>query len=150
MCGKELPGRSSLGHAPAVRTAAKYFALQLPSWTGVGLVLWLLWRFWELPAWLAFALLAAFVAKDVALFPLLRHAYGDEPSRMVGAEALVGAAGVAEGELAPSGWVRVRGERWSGDLLGGGSLADGKPVVVRSLRGLRLQVEPAVQQTGDS
>lgn len=133
-----------------MRTAAKYFVLQLPGCAGVALVAWLLWRFWELPAWAAVALLVGFVAKDLALYPLLRHAYSDEPSRLVGAEALVGCEGVVEGELAPSGWVRVRGERWRGDLLGGGSLADGEPIVVRSLRGLSVQVEPAPQQSGDS
>jgi membrane protein implicated in regulation of membrane protease activity len=128
-----------------VQILAKYLTLQVPGWGGVGLVLWLLVRFADLPSWGALTLFALFVVKDLVLFPFLRHAYGNDPSHMIGPDALIGAEGVAEDELAPSGWVRVRGERWRAALVGsaGASVARGQVVVVRGVRGLTVQVEPA-------
>ena len=43
------------------------------------------------------------------MYPLLRRAY--EPD-VLGSARLVGCRGVAEGELNPAGYVRVRGELW--------------------------------------
>ena len=133
-----------------MRTAAKYVALQVPGWGIAALVLWGLVEWVDLPVWAALLLFAADVAKDAVLFPFLRHAYSDAPSTMVGAEALLGATGVAEGSLEPSGWVRVQGERWRGASLSG-PLEAGQAVVVSSVRGLTLQVHPEgqAQETGD-
>ncbi len=130
-----------------MRTLAKYVVLQVPGWAGVSLVAYLLWRFWDLPSWAAALLLGLLLLKDALLYPFLRHSYADTPSRMVGAEALLGQTGTSDGRLEPSGWVRVRGERWRGELVGGTrSLASGRAVVVRAVRGLRVQVEPAPEQ----
>lgn len=130
-----------------VRTLAKYVALQVPGWAAVSLVAYLLWRFWELPVWAAALLVALLLVKDALVYPFLRHAYEDSPSRMVGAEALLGQTGTSDGPLEPVGWVRVRGERWRGELVGGASSLDsGRRVVVRAVRGLRVQVEPASEQ----
>jgi membrane protein implicated in regulation of membrane protease activity len=133
-----------------VRTLAKYVALQVPGWAAAALILWGLVEWVGLPVWAALLLFAADVAKDAVLFPFLRHAYSDAPSKMVGVESLVGAIGVAEGSLEPSGWVRVEGERWRGASLSG-PLEAGQAVVVSSVRGLTLQVHPTVeaQETGD-
>ena len=138
-----------------MRTLVRYLLLQLPGWCGVLLVLWLLELFWQLPIWLGAMLFAAFVAKDLVLFPFLRHAYSDEPSRMIGPERLIGARGVAEEDLAPRGFVRVRGERWRADGPASGAtpISRGDPVVVRAVRGLTVEVElaePAVQQSADT
>ncbi len=127
-----------------MKTLAKYLTLQVPGWALAGLVLYLLGRFSGLPAWAALALFALLVGKDLVLFPFLRHAYGDDPSRVIGPEILIGAEGVVEDELAPSGWVRVRGERWRGALVGSaaGSVARGQTVIVRAVHGLTVHVEP--------
>lgn len=122
---------------------AKYLLLQIPGWCAAAFVLVLLWYFFSLPLWLVWLLLAADVAKDLILFRFLRHAYGSEPSRLVGPEMLVGARGVVEEDLAPDGVVRVHGERWRSDLGGpSGSLPAGSAVIVREVRGLRLRVDP--------
>ena len=92
------------------------------------------------------------LAKDLVLYRFLRHAYADGPSEVIGPEVLVGARGVAEGDLAPSGYVRVRGERWRAEALAPG-IAGGAAVIVRRVRGLSVQVEPLdepPQQMGDN
>jgi membrane-bound serine protease (ClpP class) len=59
----------------------------------------------------------------------------------VGGSALVGATGVAMGDLWPEGQVKVNGEIWSARCEGGCDA--GTSVVVRRISGLTLEVEPA-------
>jgi membrane-bound serine protease (ClpP class) len=58
----------------------------------------------------------------------------------IGAEALVGAEGVAMTECRPEGQVRVRGERWQAVCSEGADPGDA--VVVEGVSGLTLQVRP--------
>ena len=132
---------------------AKYLLFQLPGWGAAVLVLWALVEWISLPVWAAVLLLVADVAKDLLLFPVLRHAYGNDPSKLIGPEILLGAHAIVEEDLAPSGWVRVRGERWRAEACAGAPLRRGRTVVVRAVRGLRLEVEPeavAAQQSADT
>jgi membrane-bound serine protease (ClpP class) len=59
----------------------------------------------------------------------------------VGGDALVGATGVAVGELWPDGQVKVNGEIWRARCDEGCDA--GTSVVVRAVNGLTLEVEPA-------
>jgi membrane protein implicated in regulation of membrane protease activity len=59
----------------------------------------------------------------------------------VGVETLVGKRGIAVGELWPTGQVRVDGEIWNARCEGGCDA--GTEVVVRSVEGLTLVVDPA-------
>ena len=59
----------------------------------------------------------------------------------VGIGALVGKAGVAVSELWPEGQVKVDGEIWRARCAGGCDA--GTKVVVRSVEGLTLVVDPA-------
>lgn len=59
----------------------------------------------------------------------------------VGVETLVGRKGVAVGELWPTGQVRLDGEIWQARCEGG--CGSGMEVVVRSVDGLTLVVDPA-------
>ena len=56
----------------------------------------------------------------------------------IGAEALVGAEGVAVSDCRPRGRVRVRGEVWQAVCADGAGA--GEPVVVEGVSGLTLQV----------
>jgi membrane-bound serine protease (ClpP class) len=58
----------------------------------------------------------------------------------VGVESIVGATGVALGELLPEGQVRVNGEIWQAHCEAGCDA--GAEVVVRAVNGLTLDVEP--------
>jgi membrane protein implicated in regulation of membrane protease activity len=59
----------------------------------------------------------------------------------VGVDTLVGAVGVAVGELWPQGQVKVNGEIWNARCAGGCDA--GTRVVVRAVDGLTLEVETA-------
>lgn len=60
---------------------------------------------------------------------------------VVGVEALVGKRGVAIGDLWPEGQVKVNGEIWRARCNGG--CDTGTRIVVRSVDGLTLEVDPA-------
>jgi membrane-bound serine protease (ClpP class) len=62
---------------------------------------------------------------------------------LTGASAMIGAIAIAATPLAPSGQVEIRGELWTARLSGPTSLPVGAPVIVRSIDGLTLLVEPA-------
>jgi membrane protein implicated in regulation of membrane protease activity len=59
-------------------------------------------------------------------------------SPAIGAEALVGAEGVATSDCRPQGQVRVRGELWRAVCLDGADAGD--TIVVAGISGLTLQV----------
>lgn len=59
----------------------------------------------------------------------------------VGVDALIGKTGVAVGELWPEGQVKIGGEIWKARCAGG--CEAGTKVVVRAVKGLTLEVDPA-------
>jgi membrane-bound serine protease (ClpP class) len=59
---------------------------------------------------------------------------------VTGAEALVGAEGVAASDCRPEGTVRVAGELWGAVCPAG--ISEGEPVVIESVSGLTLRVRP--------
>ncbi|HEU5206047.1 MAG TPA: NfeD family protein [Gaiellaceae bacterium] len=67
--------------------------------------------------------------------------YSKRRKAKVGVSALVGLTGVALDALGPDGQVRVNGEIWRARCEAGCDA--GTPVVVRSVSGLTLEVEPA-------
>ena len=91
-------------------TWQRYLRFQIPGWL-IAVALFALVRHWNLLAeWLALLALAVWVIKDFALYPFVRLAY--ETNTPTGSQLLVGAKGVVEQDLAPEGYVRVRGELW--------------------------------------
>jgi membrane-bound serine protease (ClpP class) len=65
---------------------------------------------------------------------------------LTGPQAMLGAIAIAQTALSPNGQVEIRGELWQASLRGKASLPAGASVLVRSIEGLTLIVEPA----GDS
>ena len=119
----------------------KYLLLQIPGWILVGGLLVLGVRWWGLSVRLALALFAVWLLKDAVLFPFLRVAY--EPGGGGGADALVGARGIASQSLDPRGYVRVGAELWRAEVADGARpIPRGGGVRVRNVRGLTLEVEP--------
>ncbi len=91
---------------------------------------------WELGA----AAMVLLVVKDLALYPVMRHAFIDQTH--VGIETLVGANAIVSKAVAPDGYVKVRGALWRAEAMSGqGPLEIGERVVIRSFEGLTLQVE---------
>jgi len=60
---------------------------------------------------------------------------------VTGIQGLVGEIGIAQTPLSPEGKVFVHGELW--DAVASANIACGRNVVVRQVRGLQLQVDPA-------
>lgn len=124
------------------RVFARYLAFQAPSWIVLVAVLVVLVRVWNLSLPLAALMLALWVVKDLALFPVLRIAY--EPTGgSGGAENLIGALGAVSADLDPEGWVRIGSERWRARVSRDHSpVPAGAAVRVTSVEGLLLRVEP--------
>jgi membrane protein implicated in regulation of membrane protease activity len=122
-------------------TFTRYTLFQVPGWIVAAAILFGLQQWLDFRMWIAVALFAVYVVKDFLLYPFLRSAYEGGPS--AGAAALIGLAAVAEQDLAPRGYVRVRGELWEAEAARGTPpIPRGATVRVRSARGMRLVVSP--------
>lgn len=115
---------------------AKYALVQIPGTVLAALVLaWAHARGWISPGW-AVAAFVLWVAKDAALYPLLRAAYEAKPR-----SELEGERGRSRGDLDPRGWVFVRGELWKARVASGERVASGTPVRILRAEGRELVVE---------
>jgi len=114
--------------------------LQAPGTLLLTLGLVLIRRWVPLPLWLIALLVLAWIVKDALLYPLLRQAYElDGPVR---SNTILGERAIARERLAPSGFVRVRGELWRAELPAGESVVEeGGAVRVVGSRGMTLLVE---------
>ena len=120
----------------------RYLLLEIPGWVLGAVVLAFFVHAGELSLRTALLLFAIWVAKDFALFPLLRVGY--QPSAPDGSGRLVGAIGTARERLDPTGWVRVGSELWQAELERDQSPVEaGGQVRVLAVRGLTLRVERA-------
>lgn len=121
----------------------RYALLQLPGLMALVVGLLFARRYVELSTGVIALLAAAWVAKDLALYPLLRRAY--EVDARTEMEKLAGAVATVITPLDPSGLVRLRGELWRAEAAPGEPLpvATGSRVRVESHRGLVLVVRSA-------
>lgn len=120
-------------------TPVKYLLFQLPGWVLAAVILAVL-RYWAgIPGWVALGVFVLWVIKDLVMYPLLRTAY--ESGVKTGADRLIGARGVAQGELSPRGYVRVRGELWQAEVKpSDGPVPPGGRVKVLAAEGMTLIV----------
>lgn len=127
----------------------KYLLFQIPGWAITGAVLLSLWH-WQLIT-MSLALLGffAWLLKDLFLYPFLKLAY--EGSASTGSSALVGARGVTQEDLDPSGHIRVRGELWRAVAVPGDQkVAAGTPVEIVDAEGMLLFVRAVPTLSGDN
>ena len=135
--------RESQLHKPrwTPRILLRYALLQLPSQTLVVLALVVVRRWVDLPPWFFWTCIACWVLKDVILFPFVWRAY--DWDRAANAHSMVGLRGTAVEQLAPAGYVRVRGELWRAEAVSDSRpIQAGEAVTVRGSRGLTLLVAP--------
>ena len=121
----------------------RYTAFQVPGWIVASIGGWWVHRWFEVPLWVASGVLVVWVIKDYVLFPFLRAAY--ELDHRLPIEHLVGKRGQAVDELAPDGYIRVRGELWRAKCAPDLTIARGVPVEVTDVEGTTLvvgRVEP--------
>ena len=122
---------------------ARYLLFQLPGCVAAAAVLAGLVHWELLSPTVAYVLFVIWVLGEIALFPVLRVGYEPGGTRG-GAEALVGALGVAQEDLDPEGYVRMGAERWRAVVASEcAPVAAGSEVRVREVRQLTLVVEPA-------
>lgn len=92
-----------------------------------------------MPQWLAVLGFGGWVLKDIFLYPFVRTAY--QASGKTGPQALVGAKGVATDDLAPNGFVRVRGELWRAVANPNDQMiCSGTEVQILAVEGMTLRV----------
>lgn len=144
---KSRLGTQKLSWTP--RLLARYALLQLPAQALVVLTLLLVRPWVDLPSWFFWGFIVCWVLKDVILFPFVWRAYDRDGSGR--ADSMEGLRGQAVEPLAPSGYVRVRGELWRAEVSGGRVPVEaGQAVLVRGSRGLTLLVEADCgEETGD-
>jgi membrane protein implicated in regulation of membrane protease activity len=122
-------------------TFFRYLFFQIPGWAITAVVASALAHWETIPTWLAVLGFCGLVLKDLVSFPFLRSAY--EGRVKSGTEALVGKKGIAQGDLAPEGYIKIHLELWravtesSGQVIAAGSeveviRAEGMKVVVRA------------------
>jgi membrane-bound serine protease (ClpP class) len=116
-----------------------YTLLQIPAALLVALLLWWARIKAGLDLWLAWTILAAWVAKDVVLFFFLWPAYDQHQDDYY---SLSGLSGTALDTLDPEGTVRVRGQTWKARSSTTQTIPPGCPVRVEDRQGLTLMVRP--------
>jgi membrane protein implicated in regulation of membrane protease activity len=121
------------------RSAIRYALFQIPDTALLIMILIALKHWLDLPAWIMWGLIAVWVAKDILMFPFVWRAY--DSTAMSGPRFLIGRQGVAEEQLAPTGYIRVSDELWRVEVIGGRVIEKGEPVRIRGIRGLILLVE---------
>jgi membrane protein implicated in regulation of membrane protease activity len=121
------------------RIIVKYVLLQVPALVILVVLIGLAKRWIDLPSWFVWGLICLWIAKDIALFPLTWRAYDKDGSRA--GSTLLGARGIAEERLNPSGYIRVGGELWQAEAIDDAPFIEkGEGVLIRGIRGLTLLV----------
>ncbi len=88
------------------------------------------------------------IAKDVVLFFFTWRAYDTTAAKP--GRSMVGARGITQNRLAPSGFIHIRGELWKAEVWGRGRPIEiGEKVKVRDIKGLTLIVQPEDNQEFD-
>jgi len=117
----------------------RYALFQIPDTLILILALWGLNAWAALPSPAICGAIVLWLLKDVALFPFVWRAYqhGFADAR----DALIGAEGIAEEKLDPSGYIRVHGVLWRATVKDPGRVVQkGERVEVDGVDGLLLTV----------
>jgi membrane protein implicated in regulation of membrane protease activity len=129
----------SLTRRDPMRIWKRYLLFQIPGWIIAAVILTGLAYLQILPQWVSVLCFVVWLLKDFALYPFTKTAY--EGTAKMGLEALAGTTGVAEGNLAPEGYVRIRGELWRAiSEPADQGILSGTRVEVLSVEGMRVFV----------
>ena len=117
----------------------RYWLLQIPGWGVLVVALVGAHRYLGLSVVWAIVIFVAWFLKDVAIYPILKNHYHfrvEAPS-----DSLVGRKATAREPLRPMGYVQLRGELWSAEVVKGGDPVEaGEEVTIEAVDGLTLRV----------
>jgi membrane protein implicated in regulation of membrane protease activity len=124
----------------------RYLFFQIPGWAITAVVALALARWEIIPGWLALLGFGGLVLKDFVAFPFLRSAYEGEVKS--GSQALVGKKGIAQGDLAPEGYIKIHLELWRAVAASSNQMiAAGTEVEVIRAEGMKLVVRPTSEKS---
>jgi membrane protein implicated in regulation of membrane protease activity len=126
---------------------ARYVLLNVPELAVLVLILIIIEHWVVLPVWLFWGIIGLWIVKDALLFPFVWRAYDWNRSAQSG--SMVGTQGITKQRLAPSGYVRIRGELWRAERIGAGPpIEAGQTVRVEKMEGLTVFVVPDTAPDG--
>jgi membrane protein implicated in regulation of membrane protease activity len=120
-----------------------YIVAQLPGWFLAVLAVAALSRWMALPGRVAVLAVILWIVKDLLLFPTMRRYYRSDPAE----RRIVGQRGTAVTDIAPTGFVRVRGELWQ--AASEQEIVAGSEIYVRDIHGLQLTVRREAEPKKD-
>jgi len=123
------------------RIVIRYSLLQLPGTVLLIGLLFLARRWMDIPLWLMWLIPAAWVIKDVILFPFIWRAYDWDKKN--DRNNMIGMQGIVSDRLDPSGYIMVRGELWKAETVEKDAMIEkGQDVQIYDINGLTLYVKP--------
>ena len=123
------------------RIVLRYALYQIPDIAILALILYVLHRWGYLSLWLFIGIIIFWIVKYVVAFTFVWRAY-DKP-RPGDVKRLIGTEGIAEERLDPSGYIRVHGELWRGEVMEKTvPVEKGETVLIERALGLTLLVKP--------
>lgn len=123
------------------RIYLRYALLNTPGLVLLLLILLVVREYLELPGWFMALLVAAWIVKDVVLFPFIWRSYDwDRPGI---SRSMTGSTGIVKQALAPRGFVQINGELWRAEAVEREKVIErGATVRVVHRIGLTVQVVP--------
>ena len=116
----------------------RYVFIQLPGLLFLICILLLLHGWLEFPVWVFWIIVLASTGIDVLLFFYTWPSYDWNQK-----DTMTGETGIVLVRLDPTGYIRIHGEQWKGELIEGLSPVEkGQKVEVCGREGLILQVRP--------
>ena len=123
----------------------RYLLLMIPGVVVLFLVLLIVEHWVAMPAWLFWAVILLWLAKEVIIFPFVWQAH--DPNRPGLSRTMIGARGIVKKRLDPAGYIQVAGELWKAELVEIGQPVEmGERVRVLKMEGLKLFVIPDVSE----
>ncbi len=143
-----MPQREKKKRGWSTRIIIRYGLLQLPAMALLLMALLLVQRWIDIPDWVFRGSIIVWIAKDVVLFFFTWRAY--DWNGAGSNHSMIGARGITQDRLAPSGFIHIRGELWKAEVWGGGRPIEKREnVEVREIIGLTLLVQPCDRQDID-
>ena len=140
-----MSNRSHKSNRWSAQIIIRYTLLQLPALALLLMALVLVQRWINISNWVFWGSIMIWIAKDVVLFFFTWRAYDTTAAKP--GRSMVGARGITQNRLAPSGFIHVRGELWKAEVWGTGRPIEiGENVKVRDIKGLTLIVQPEDNQ----